>query len=188
MYITQHSILFNLIFSVMKIPLSFSSLIKSMTLYSNYIVSPLQFWRLWTSLLLFRETLWIAINDFWCFGAKSMVVRFVRHMRALNYNSRNQKVVGHNIFIESMILQILMFLCISLTCKQRNKKGCKPITYVSRVMLTNHTTTVVSTSSLSFQQILLQKHECIYIQKCSEHTDYKQSPTKTYFQCKYCNN
>ena len=83
-----------------------------------------------------------------------MLVCFVRHMRALNYNSQNQKVVSHNIFIESMILQILMFLCISLTCKQRNKKGCEPITYISRVIMTKHTTTVVSTSSLSFQQIL----------------------------------
>ena len=66
---------------------------------------------IWTSLLLFREMLQLAITDLFCFGAKSSgVCFFKRHFSKLNSNSQHQEVVSHYIFKESLNLQFFV-LC-----------------------------------------------------------------------------
>ena len=66
--------------------------------------------------MLFIERFGQAITDLFCFGAKSRgVCLFLKRIRKLNSNSQNQEVLIHYIFKESVILQSLVFKCISLT-------------------------------------------------------------------------
>ena len=67
--------------------------------------------------------------------------------------------------------------------------GFGPTNYVSGVILTNHTTTVESTTSLSYQRISSQLYQEVYFGNCSKtyrlHTIHHE---KLYIQCLYCNN
>ena len=63
--------------------------------------------------------------------------------------------------------------------KKFGRPGFEPTIYVSGAIMTNHTTTVESTTSLSYQQILSQFYQDFYFRNCSKHTDHE----KLYIQC-----
>ena len=112
----------------------------------------------WTSLLLFREMLRPATTDLFCFEAKSTYG--CRPIRELNSNSKHQGDVSHYIFKESVNLHFCVHVHFfdMKTKKNRIKKklsrpGFEPTIYASGAMLTNHTTSVESTTSLSYQRI-----------------------------------
>ena len=60
------------------------------------------------------------------------------------------------------------------------RPGFEPTIYVSRAILTNHTTTVESTTSMSYQRISSQLYQYVYFHNCSKHTDCTRSITKNY--------
>ena len=51
------------------------------------------------------------------------------------------------------------------------RPGFEPTIYVSRAILNNHTTTMESTTSLSYQRISSQLYQDVYVRNCSKHTD-----------------
>ena len=63
--------------------------------------------------------------------------------------------------------------------KKLGGPGVEPTIYVSGAMLTNHTTTVESTTSLSYG-ISSQLYQDVYIRTCWKHTDCTRSITKNY--------
>ena len=111
-----------------------------------------------------------------------------RPIRKLNSNSKHQlhqEVVSHYIFKESVNLDFLCLCAFHENKEKCNKKklrrpGFEPIIYVSVAMLTNHKTTVESTTTLSYQWISSQLYQDVYFRNCSKHTDCTRSITKNY--------
>ena len=72
------------------------------------------------------------------------------------------------------------------------RPGFEPTISVSGAVLTNHTTTVESTTSLSYQRILSQLYQDVYFRNCSNCTETYRLHTihheRLYIQCLYRNN
>ena len=66
--------------------------------------------------------------------------------------------------------------------KKLGRPGFEPTVYVYGAILTNHTTTVESTTLLSYmyQRISIAKYLDIYLGNCSKHTDSTRYITKKY--------
>ena len=64
--------------------------------------------------------------------------------------------------------------------KKVGRPGFEPTIYVSGAILTHHTTTVESTTSLSYERISSQLYHDVYFRNCSKHTDCIRSITKNY--------
>ena len=64
--------------------------------------------------------------------------------------------------------------------KKVGRPGFEPTIYVSGAFLANHTTTVESTTSLSYQRISSQLYQDVYFRYCSKPTVCTRSTTKNY--------
>ena len=142
-----------------------------------HIVGNLKSW------LLLREMLQPAITDFILLWGQE---HGCRPISKLNSNSKHQEVVSHYIFKESLNLHFCVYVHFfdMKTKKNETKKlghpGFEPIIYVLGALLTNHTTTVESTTSLSYQWIASQMYQDVYFRNCSKHTDCTRSITEKY--------
>ena len=138
---------------------------------------------IWTSLLFFSEMLRSAITYLFCFGGKSTGVDLFASI-ILTPSIKKLLVIAFSKKAWTYIFCVYVHLFDMKTKKNVLKKlrrpGFEPIIYVSVAMLTNHKTTVKSTTTLSYQWISSQLYQDVYFRNCSKHTVCTRSITKNH--------
>ena len=135
----------------------------------------------WTSLLLFRELLRPAITDLFCFGGKSTGVdlysltKFQASRSCQSLHFQRKRELACFVFVHFFDMKTKKY---EIKKSWVDQDSNPQFTYLT--ILTNHTTNVESTTTLSYQRISLQLYQDVYFRNCSKHTDCTRSITKNY--------
>ena len=138
---------------------------------------------IWTSLLLFRKMVRPATTDLFCFGAKStgvdlywqtkFYIQASRSCQLLLFRRKRELTCFYVHFFDMKTMKIEIK-------KKLGQPGFEPTVLVFGGILTNHTTTVERTTSLSYQRIWSRLYQDVYFRNFSKHTDCTRSITKNY--------